>query len=206
MKREEISRKVCELGYKLGTGKVSIEEAAEELMKTLRIMPDEKPKKRKKELEKLLKRLKESRQTNKDKISREEFMDNAMKVLCDMSDEEFEQQKEEHQASTFTRFNKDTILELTKKIIEGKFVPWDVEIEILLQIGIRVLLHLKEKPKQQKTAFSLIVNCLAVTLPEVEADEALTQSVKEHKELRQNPELKICGDITIKNILAGDIL
>jgi len=206
MEREERSKKVEEIADKLVTGEISTQEAAEELMKMMRIMPDEKPAERKRELEKSIKRLKESRETEDAEILRKEFMDNAMEIMCDMSDEEFEKQRQEYQPSTFAGLNKNATLNWMQKVIEGGYVPWDIKVEILLQIGIRTLLNLKEKPKQQKNAFSLIVNCLAVTLPEAAADEVLAQSIEGHKELRENTELTICGDITVKNILDGEIL
>lgn len=206
MEREETTKKVEEIAYKLGTDEISTQEAAEELMKMMRIMPDEKPAKRKKELEKLIKRLKELCETEDAEISRREFVDNTMEIMCDMSDEEFEKQKQKYQPSTFAGLNKNATLNWMKKIIEGEYVPWDIKVEIILQIGIRTLLNLKEKPKQQKNAFSLIVNCLAVTLPEAGADEVLAQSIEGHKEIRQNTELTICGDITVKDMLAGEIV
>ncbi len=123
MEREERSKKVEEIADKLVTGEISTQEAAEELMKMMRIMPDEKPAERKRELEKLIKRLKESRETEDAEISRKEFMDNAMEIMCDMSDEEFEKQRQEYQPSTFAGLNKNATLNWMQKVIEGGYVP-----------------------------------------------------------------------------------
>src|SRR3989304_8273665 len=132
MERKERTKKVEAIADKLVIGEISTQEAAEELMKMMRIFPDEKPTERKEELKKLLiKRLKEPRGRKISKISREEFMDNAMKILCDMSDEEFEKQRDD-QTSTFEGLNKDATLKWMKRVIEGGFVPWDIKVEMLL--------------------------------------------------------------------------
>lgn len=184
-----------DLGRKFATGEVSIDQAASELM-NLRKVPTENFSQMKAELKKLLEKAKQGT------ISQEQFLDETMKITCDMSDKEYEiGEQKGYKFFPFTGFSKDRTVELVKKILERKYVPWDFGVEILLQIGINILLGLKEKPKQRITAYGIIIASLGLALPETEVDKALSQVINEHKQIRQHPELRICSNMTVKDVL-----
>ena len=184
-----------DLGRKFATGELSIDQTASELMK-LRKVPTENFSQKKAELKKLLEKTKQGT------ISQEQFLDETMKITCDMSDKEHEiGEQEGYDFFPLTEFSEDRTVELVKKIIARKYVPWDFGVEILLQIGINILLGLKEKPKQRITAYGIIVASLGLALTETEVDKALSQVINEHKQIRQHPELRFCSNMTVKDVL-----